>query len=313
MPKEETSQNPTTLPVNTDSTTKTSTESTTTTSTSTTVKPEPIEQLKIVKKTEWEVAGLTLVAKFKQILPIKKVIVMTTKTEPCSDEVFNDILKLPSQTLSFLKETCMEAIVNLQQESYPDFDDIRENFLIATDGTVYEGRGFSREGEATILEDTKTSFDIQAVSISFMVTEEKQEPNSVQLETFCNFLNRSKSNEEIKENYKVFHQSSLISSNENLIENFEHCEVKWEKSKLQKSFAIIFLFGLFFFLSKAPTTVRRREWNANEFPLENDFYFRRYSSKVIIANADGQNCDSIVIILQVTKKSYFTSCFSGIL
>lgn len=34
-------------------------------------------------------------------------------------------------------------------EAYPDAKDIRENFFISTNGVVYEGRGFSKEGEHT--------------------------------------------------------------------------------------------------------------------------------------------------------------------
>lgn len=129
------------------------------------------------------------------------------------------------------KDTCVDAIVNLQQESYPDFDDIRENFLIAPDGVVYEGRGFHREGEAIILDDTKTSFNAQAVSISFMLSERNKEPNAIQLETFCHFVNDSISNNKITEKHKIFHESFLTKANENVIEDFGKCEVQWEKSE----------------------------------------------------------------------------------
>lgn len=34
-------------------------------------------------------------------------------------------------------------------KAYPDAKDIRENFFINKNGVVFEGRGFSKEGEHT--------------------------------------------------------------------------------------------------------------------------------------------------------------------
>lgn len=48
---------------------------------------------KVVKKQVWEEEGLPLEGKYKQLTPIQKVIVMTTKTDPCFNLVKN-ILKL---------------------------------------------------------------------------------------------------------------------------------------------------------------------------------------------------------------------------
>ena len=61
-------------------------------------------------------------------------------------------------------ETCEEetCIKNLADQSfYPFFEDIKVNFLIGTNGKIFEGRGFSREG------DTQTSYDNEAISKMF--------------------------------------------------------------------------------------------------------------------------------------------------
>jgi hypothetical protein len=83
-----------------------------------------------------------------------------------------------------------------------------------------------------ILEDTKTTFDAQAISISFLVTEENEEPSSLQIEHFCHFLNHSMINNKTAENYKVFHRSSLLAAatNEHLTDNMADCIKKWETS-----------------------------------------------------------------------------------
>jgi hypothetical protein len=123
-------------------------------------------------------------------------------------------------------------LVKLQAEYYPEFDDIKENFLIDFYGTVYATRGFTFEGETSILDETKTSFDAQAISISFMVAgNESKEISAIQFKSFCNFLNDSLINKEIAGNYKLFNLSSLL-GNENLIDFPKDCQLElyWEKS-----------------------------------------------------------------------------------
>jgi hypothetical protein len=126
--------------------------------------------------------------------------------------------------------------VSLQQEAYPEFEDIQENFLISKTGTVYEARGFSREGQTTY-EDSQTSFNTQAVSISFMTNDDDEVPNSKQKETFCFFIDKSILDENLSESHKTFHRSNLLSSfnhTQELGEDFGDCQVKWEKSKMER-------------------------------------------------------------------------------
>lgn len=60
-------------------------------------------------------------------------------------------------------DTCKNCITKkIAENYYPKFEDIKENFFIAQDGTVFEGRGFSREGSMkSIFEDI---YDNDAIS-----------------------------------------------------------------------------------------------------------------------------------------------------
>lgn len=125
-------------------------------------------------------------------------------------------------------------MVNLQQEAYPEFDDIQENFLIGMDGTVFEGRGLHREGQTTY--DSLTSFNTQALSISFMTTINDKEPNSMQKETFCHFINDSIFSGDLSPKYKAFYGSALTSSyheSQDFNGDFGGCQVKLEKRELE--------------------------------------------------------------------------------
>lgn len=127
--------------------------------------------------------------------------------------------------------SCIDAIVNLQQEAYPDFDDIRENFLIA-DALVYVGRGFDREGQTTY-SNSVTSFNSQAISISFLMDQDETEPNAKQKKSLCWFIELSLANNSLSENYTAYRQTSLVSSEDEdgSYEDFGDCGVNWQTRK----------------------------------------------------------------------------------
>lgn len=51
--------------------------------------------------------------------------------------------------LRHIQEDCKQFLFHKQNEDYPKADDIKENFFVGIDGTIYEGRGWSREGQHT--------------------------------------------------------------------------------------------------------------------------------------------------------------------
>lgn len=58
-------------------------------------------------------------------------------------------MEVLSITRSIFQDKCKEFLIKKQNKDYPKADDIKENFFVGADGTIYEGRGFSREGEHT--------------------------------------------------------------------------------------------------------------------------------------------------------------------
>jgi cytoskeletal protein RodZ len=87
--EETTTENP-----NTEETTSSSTETSKSTSpelssTTPSSTPLPENQLKMLKKDDWVHLGLPLQGKYKQLKPIKKVIILNTKSDECFDEVQN--------------------------------------------------------------------------------------------------------------------------------------------------------------------------------------------------------------------------------
>lgn len=76
--------------------------------------------------------------------PVKKVIVFETNvTEFCE------------------LDSCSSNI--LKGNFYPYFEDVKENFVIGTEGIVFEGRGFLREGQM-LFDEFGTSYDNDAIS-----------------------------------------------------------------------------------------------------------------------------------------------------
>ncbi|CRL00274.1 CLUMA_CG013547, isoform A [Clunio marinus] len=238
----------------------TTTISTSTTTTTRTTTSEPEFELNIIKRSTWSEEGLGIQGKYKQISPLSKIIILNTKS--------NDYTHFMSST---------EFLIDHQQNSYPEYDDLKENFIVALDGTIYEGRGFSHEGQTTF--DSLTSYNNKAVAINFLLTEDDQTLNSIQEKAFCKFLEESISTGSVKENATIFHHSSLLKS---YFETFEmpnlDCSqlenVEWKKS-----------LNIF----------KRRDWNASEFPPDFEPSLRRKATKFRVTKmeVDESVCDSM--------------------
>lgn len=187
------------------------------TATESTTTEGPFAQLKVVKREAWIPHGLDFTGKFKQLMPIKRIIILNTKTDTCYDE-----------------SSCIDFIADSQQMVYPDFDDVKENFFIGVDGTVYEGRGFLHEGQSSY--ESFTTFNSKAVSISFILQGKAEQPNERQQEALCLFIRKSIDDKVLDENYFLFHHSELISSFFEYLEEDKKivtgaCNVKSYKSK----------------------------------------------------------------------------------
>lgn len=79
--------------------TPTSSTSTTTgnlypTSRPTTPAPEFTDKVKLVKRSAWLSKGLNVNGKYKQLKPVKKIVVLSTMTDDCYDEVSSETVEL---------------------------------------------------------------------------------------------------------------------------------------------------------------------------------------------------------------------------
>lgn len=149
---------------------------------------------KVVKRDAWMMEGFDVNGKFKQLQPIKRILILKTETETetCTNE-----------------SSCIDFMFEHQQNSYPEFDDIRENFLISLDGTIYEGRGLLREGQTT--NDGFTSYNSQALSISFLASE-NENLSELQQNAFCLFIDEMIADDILDRNFLTFQHGKLISS-----------------------------------------------------------------------------------------------------
>jgi hypothetical protein len=132
----------------------------------------------------------------------------------------------------FSQDSCKMFVADQQQNAYPEFDDVQENFLIGFTGTIVEGRGFLREGQTTY--ETETSYNNKAVSINLIYEDEEDEkPNEKQKDLLCRFIEKSIENNDLDEEFKLFHHSSLLASYydkfELTDENRGNCSLKWQK------------------------------------------------------------------------------------
>lgn len=135
----------------------------------------------------------------------------------------------------FCKASCIDFLAENQQNAYPEFDDVRENFFVGLDGAVYEGRGFPIEGQTTFA--SQTSYNNKAVSISFIIRVNESTPSLKQQESFCRFINQSIERKDLKETFTFFHHSHLISSTLDGKDDFD-IETCYLHARKRKNFAI---------------------------------------------------------------------------
>lgn len=172
-------------------------DSSSTTSYETTTSLQPVIIHKIVKRNDWKTNdSFPITGKYKLFSPVNKIILLTTVTSHCDTE-----------------ESCMQFVNEQQQNAYPGYDDIRENFIIALDGTILEGRGFEREGETTCESDNITCYNNKAISISFVQSSaENYEVNEKQQSAYCQFIKDKQDTKLIDFTVTAFNHNSLIST-----------------------------------------------------------------------------------------------------
>ncbi|CAO1316068.1 unnamed protein product [Diamesa tonsa] len=152
---------------------------------------ENIDQLETISRDSWT-SNQYIIGKHKQLNPIQRIIVMETGDVSCT-------------TI----ESCKQFLQHKQNKDYPKADDIKENFFVGYDGTIYEGRGWSREGQHTY-DSAGTSYNSQAIGLSLIGNFTKKPPNELQWNATVLFLKKAVNDTKLDVDYKVFHQKQLI-------------------------------------------------------------------------------------------------------
>lgn len=138
-------------------------------------------------------------------------------------------------------EDCSSFLQERQKAEFirdPKFKDIRENFLIASDGTVYEGRGFSHEGQHTY-DRQQTDYNPNAIGIAFIGNYTSAPLTTSQEAGISAFIQKSIKLSQISENYLLNHQDQLILM-QNLSENILYKTIQtwdhWSASKFKRRY-----------------------------------------------------------------------------
>lgn len=202
----------------------TTSEKVTTTSTETTtvyVNPEPYD---FFNRSEWK--ALPMKGKFKLTLPVKRIILMDTQTEPCKNFEGCKLFMQKHQNDSYMSRVGSTQI-----------QDIPENFLIATDGMFFEGRGFSYEGQHTI--DAGTLYSNGALGISFIGNYTTNELSSDQKESFKYFINKFVEEGKLAVDYTIFYKLQIIKSSvaDDMLYDYIRTFENWKES--MKTFLIV--------------------------------------------------------------------------
>lgn len=171
----------------------------------TTESTDPPDTYKFITRKEW--GSKSKYWSDFELKKIRRIIVMSTGRNSCES-----------------LEECKELVRILQENSeYINFDsspqitDIEENFLIAPDGTVFEGRGINDEGQHSY-DKLKTSYNVDAIGVSFIGTFTKENITEHQKKSFDLFVeDLIENNDKIESNYMLFHRNQLIGGTNDLL------------------------------------------------------------------------------------------------
>lgn len=151
----------------------------------------PVKSDLFVRRSFWN-ADLGRTGSMPLTRPVKRVIVMKSNvSEPYDKDSIGLFLKT-EQFSSF----------------YPDHEDIKENFIIGSDGTVFEGRGFFKEGQMTY-DSFGTSYNNEAIGIKML---SENGTTAVQIKSLQSFLEECVNRKDLVKDFKLFYHEQLTQS-----------------------------------------------------------------------------------------------------
>lgn len=199
----------------------TSTESTSETTSTTPTTTDFPKTYEYVNRTSWNAAEPVPVEPETLDQPVKGIVVLDTQSETCSD-----------------LESCKEFVKNRQADAIGsrfrgfDINDIRENFLIAPDGTIFEGTDLKNEGQHTY-DDCKTSYN-HFFGISFIGNYTAENLTQFQESAFNSFVKCQVEKELLDPEYKLFYHeqlSGLMETSDGLLSQNVKTWSNWRESK----------------------------------------------------------------------------------
>lgn len=130
-------------------------------------------------RTEWVAKSPAEIIR-RQILPIKRVIIAHTASEPC-----------------YTRETCKPSVQIIQRFHIDSkkFSDIGYNFLIGGDGCVYIGRGWNYVGAHT------KRYNLKSVGIALIGTFNIFQPTELQMNATAKLINLGMKLSKISQSY----------------------------------------------------------------------------------------------------------------
>lgn len=144
---------------------------------------------KIVTRKEWDARDPETVE--YTIFPLKNVIIQHTVTGQCKN-----------------KKQCSELVQNIQNYHMDNvnYGDIGYNFLIGSDGNVYEGRGWHKQGAHL------RGYNSKSIGIAFIGNFEKTLPSEEALQAGKDLLACGVKLGELTTDYSLFGAKQLAST-----------------------------------------------------------------------------------------------------
>ncbi|XP_061393454.1 peptidoglycan-recognition protein SD-like [Musca vetustissima] len=144
-------------------------------------------ELQIISRAEWK-AKPAVEQMTPLELPAQRVIIAHTAGNECKS-----------------KAACSAEMRNIQNFHMTKafFDDIAYNYLIGNDGNVYEGRGWKYQGAIA------KGINAGSINIAFMGVFNNQLPSQAALDVVKLLLDKLKTDQKLKEDYKIFGHRQL--------------------------------------------------------------------------------------------------------
>ncbi|XP_055380701.1 peptidoglycan-recognition protein LF-like [Condylostylus longicornis] len=146
--------------------------------------------LRLVSRSEW-IAQPPNVDLINLTLPVHRVIIAHTATEPCETQA-----------------ECTFRVRYIQTFHIESrgFDDIAYNYLVGGDGAIYEGRGWNKVGAHT------KGFNVDSLCIAFIGTFNTVVPPDRQLNAVKLLILQGLRLQKLSEDYKLYGHRQLIAT-----------------------------------------------------------------------------------------------------